>query len=147
MSNIIDLPRKGKHPPSDNDNAAGRLCQHLDLAAAEHVALLEFRLRRRDFERTRTLDAEVRLVEARDSWSRAFAALHGVAAGSCALWGLVAARIDFHRLSESRPRANGNEPTYIETMTTLEQGGAFTPTTRELEFSNAASATTEWWPG
>ena len=41
-------------------------------------------------------------------------------AESCALWGLVAGRIDYRRLSDSRP--SGPEPTFIETMVTMEAG-------------------------
>ena len=58
---------------------------------------------------------------------------------SCALWGLVAGRIDFHRLSDPRPKANGVEPaTYVETMTALEAGTVSTQTAPELEFARKA---------
>ena len=78
MSNIIHLPPTGNPYLANPD--IEQLCRSLDLARAEHAALLEFRLRRRDFERTRNLDDEVLMVKACDSWSRAYAALHGRAA-------------------------------------------------------------------
>ena len=60
----------------------------------------------------------------------------------CALWELVAGRIDFHRLSESKPRANG--PDRVATMAALEAGAGFTQTAPELEFAKTASASEEW---
>lgn len=66
---------------------------------------------------------------------------------TCALWGLVAGRIDYHRLSDSRAGMNGAEPaTYIETMAVMEQGGNFASTAPELDFAPSASADTERWP-
>ena len=75
----------------------------------------------------------------------------GVAQGeqhteNCALWELVAARIDFRRLSESParlpwPRVAAPDP--IQTMAMLERSGDFAPTP-ELEFTRAATATDEW---
>ena len=65
----------------------------------------------------------------------------------CALWGLVAGRIDFHRLSDPRPKANGVEPaTYVETMAALEAGAGSIQTAPELDFAPVATATNEWWP-
>lgn len=76
--NITTLHPLGNRPGLRSD--IERLIPPLDLARAEHVALLKFRLSRRDFERSHDLDDEARMVEACDSWSRAYAALHGRAA-------------------------------------------------------------------
>ena len=72
MGNIIHLPPTGNPYLANPD--IEQLCRSLDLARAEHAALLEFRLRRRDFARTRSLDDEARMVAARDKWSRAYQA-------------------------------------------------------------------------
>ena len=71
MSNVVDLPGKGNHPSSDNDNTA-RLCRPLDLAEAEQAAWLAFRISRRAFRRTRSLADEIVMIEARDRWAIAF---------------------------------------------------------------------------
>lgn len=71
MSNVVDLPGKGNHPSSDNDNTA-RLCWSLDLAEAEWAAWLVFRISRRAFRRTRSLADEIKMIEARDRWAIAF---------------------------------------------------------------------------
>jgi len=73
MSNVVDLPGKGNHPPSDNDNAAAEhLCRYLALAEAERSAWLAFRICRRTFHRTRSLSDEIVMLEARNAWDRAF---------------------------------------------------------------------------
>ena len=78
MSNVVQLP------PADNPYLANcgidRLSRALDLAQIEHAALLEYRLRRRDFERSHSLDDEARMVQARDNWASKYAARHGAAA-------------------------------------------------------------------
>lgn len=62
----------------------------------------------------------------------------------CALWGMVAARIDFRRLSENRPKSSAAEPTYTETMAMLE-GGNLNPSAPEPVFAESP-ASDEWWP-
>ena len=71
MSNVVDLLGKGNHPSSDNDNTV-RLCRHLAMAEAERAAWLAFRISRRAFRRTRSLADEIKMIEARDLWVRAF---------------------------------------------------------------------------
>ena len=71
----------------------------------------------------------------------------GVAQGeqhteNCALWELVAARIDYHRLADSPARSSEAAPDPIQTMAMLEQGGDFAPTAPELVF--APTASDEW---
>ena len=77
MSNVVQLPT-ANNPYLKT--GIERLCRSLDLAQAEDAALLEFRLRRRDFERSHSLDNEARMVASRDVWATAYTARHRSAA-------------------------------------------------------------------
>ena len=68
--NITTLHPLGNRPGLRSD--IERLITPLDLAEAERSAWLEFRLRRRAFRRSRTLADEIKMLEARDAWVRAF---------------------------------------------------------------------------
>ncbi len=73
MGTIVSLPRSG-NPPVQSLSAT------LDLARAEQETFLAFRLTRRDFERSRSLDDEALMIAARDKWAHAYAARHRSAA-------------------------------------------------------------------
>lgn len=72
MGNVTDMSGKDNHPKAENDNSAGHLRRSLDLAEAERTTWLAFRVRRHAFRKTKTLTAEIIMIEALGAWERAF---------------------------------------------------------------------------
>ena len=62
---------------------------------------------------------------------------------TCALWGLIDARISYRVASEG-PKTAYTDTNRVEVMQSLE-GAAFSPAPPELEFTPGATASDEWW--